>query len=504
MFMVAQPWTPICVRETGEVSSDNAAAANNGFDTATSREVNHQWSSRSCKHADSGSADDEDKAETASASAVDPLIKSQPPKPPRFYLRKALLQSFEYLMIQHAFRVADDPSLRYSLAHSPFVHNWFASYKGYNLKRWSDGDDFLVNDVGHPLQGAVASRIYLQNSPPADTVAIGQNRRYWITRLKGMAWAAAFEVQWKVGPLSETSIGNAGGWLYVPGCGYSRTCLNNPRYPGGPTNNTGLSDWIVTPIVGTGWVVLEDVLDKYVAARIGTKHRIFGNMILRTALEPSRSFAGLFMGKLPWQVPNEGLHLAAPEKKQNGRVEEGDETWKTRRRSIGVHYVNISLPGFRNDCSGCREPSRGVGIGYGFRIANSLFFDSEINYFPRHESKGRPRLEGLFGAKIGHQGKKWGVFGKVRPGFLYYDETWTGGWLPKFDSLNRFALDSGGIVEVYPSRRSTLRFDLGTTLIRYLQDYPNPRLSPLGSLQSPQYYVNQGNLQISSGYAIRF
>src|SRR5689334_11358839 len=41
-------------------------------------------------------------------------------------------------------------------------------------------------------------------------------------------------------------------------------------------------------------------------------------------------------------------------------------------------------------------------------------------------------------------------------------------------------------------------------MVRYLQDYPNPRLSLLDSLQSPDYYVNQGNFQISSGYAIRF
>lgn len=493
------------VSGTTMLSSDNVVTTINGLDVRPSSEINQQWSSRSSAHPGPDSAHNaEDKFEKVTASAVDPLIKSQPSPLPRFHLKKALLQSFEYLMVQHAFRIADDPSLRYSLAHSPFFHDWFASYKGYNLQRWSDGDDFLVNDVGHPLQGAVASRIYLQNSPTADTVAIGKSRRYWITRLKGMAWSAAFEVQWKVGPLSETSIGNAGGWSYVPGCGFSRTCLNNPKYPNAPTNNTGLSDWIVTPIVGTGWVVLEDALDKYVAAKVAAKHRILGNMILRTALEPSRSFAGLFMGKFPWQAPKEELHLVKPEGKQNGHAEEAEETGKIRRRSVGVHYVNISLPGFRNDCGGCRESSRGVGIAYSFKITPSLFFDNEINYFPVHERKGRPSLEGLFGAKIGHQGKKWGVFGKVRPGFVYYDEAWTGGSAAQFGSLSRFALDSGGIVEVYPSRRSTLRFDLGTTLIRYLQQYPNPRLSALGTFQSPQYYVNQGNFQISSGYSIRF
>jgi len=57
---------------------------------------------------------------------------------------------------------------------------------------------------------------------------------------------------------------------------------------------------------------------------------------------------------------------------------------------------------------------------------------------------GRPTLEGLLGTKVGHQGKNWGVFGKVRPGFIYYENVWTGGEKPKFDSLSRFSLDAGG------------------------------------------------------------
>jgi hypothetical protein len=237
-----------------------------------------------------------------------PVMPVQRAPQHKFQLKKALWQSFEFLMVQHAFRVADDPSLRYSLAHGRWFHDWFASYKGYDLKRWSDGDDFIVNDIGHPLQGAVASRIYLQNSPSDGAMAIQSDRKYWMSRLKAMAWSAAFEVQWRVGPLSETSLGNAGGWLYVPGCGTHLSCLNNPRYPKPPTNNRGLTDWIVSPVVGTGWVMLEDTLDKYIASKVAVNHRILGGRILRTALEPSRSFAGLFMGKLPWQWPTPETH----------------------------------------------------------------------------------------------------------------------------------------------------------------------------------------------------
>ena len=133
-----------------------------------------------------------------------------------------------------------------------------------------------------------------------------------------------------------------------------------------------------------------------------------------------------------------------------------------------------------------------------------LFFDSQVSLFPTGASNGGPTVQGLFGTKFGHQGKNWGLFGKFRPGFIYYENAWPGGDAKTFDSLSRLAVDTGGVFEVYPTRSSTLRFDVGTTLVRYLRDYPNPRLSPLGSMQSTEYYVNQGNFQISSGYTIRF
>jgi hypothetical protein len=95
---------------------------------------------------------------------IDPVFQPQLSST-KFKWKAALLQSFEYTMFEHVWRAAFDPSLRYQLEHKPFFHDWFVSYSGYNLHRWGDGDDFIVNDVGHPLQGAVYSRIFLQNDP---------------------------------------------------------------------------------------------------------------------------------------------------------------------------------------------------------------------------------------------------------------------------------------------------------------------------------------------------
>jgi hypothetical protein len=253
-----------------------------------------------------------------------------------------------------------------------------------------------------------------------------------------------------------------------------------------------------------GWVMLEDALDKYLIAKVAASHRIIGGKVLRTALQPSRSFAGLFMGKLPWQWPAPESSIIKSVEKSATSLSSGEAAWKENRRSFGLHYTNVSLPGVKEGCVGCRESNSGIGITYGYRMFSNVSLDTELNFFPAGASNSGPSLQGLFGTKVGHQGKAWGVFGKLRPGFIYYQKAWPGGNANDYDSLSRFALDAGGVVELYPNRRSTVRFDVGTTLVRYLREYPNPRISPLGSLQSPDYYVNQGNFQISSGYVFRF
>jgi hypothetical protein len=412
------------------------------------------------------------------------------------------VQTLEFTAFDHLFRVLMDPSLRYQLAHKPFIHDWFASYGGYNLKRWGDGDDFVVNDVGHPLQGAVMSRIFLQNNPRS-FVPISKTRDYWVTFGQSILWAAIWEVQWKVGPLSETAFGNAGGWIYVPDCGTARSCLNNPKYPVPPTNNTGLTDWVITPLVGGAWVLAEDTLERYVVAPVARKHRIFGGRILRGCLEPSRDFAALFAGKFPWQLANAENDFSPRTRPKQVKASETEEDsvppWE-----IGTQYTNISLPVLKDGCrTGCRENVSGMGFVFDRNITRRIAFDSTVNLLPGQN--GAPAMmQGMFGARVGERFQHWGVFARIRPGFIHYDSAYPGGGSTTPTSLSRFACDFGGIVEAYTSRSSTLRLDVGTTVVRYLADAPDARISPLGSLLSTQYYVTQGNFQVSAGYVHRF
>ena len=112
--------------------------------------------------------------------------------------------------------------------------------------------------------------------------------------------------------------------------------------------------------------------------------------------------------------------------------------------------------------------------------------------------------EGLFGIKMGERFRKWAIFGKIRPGFIYYQEAMPGGGAYTPGSLTRFAWYFGGIAELYPTHNTTWRFDVGTTLVRYLSDHPDSRMSPINDLRSTQYIVTQGNLQVATTYIYRF
>ena len=448
-------------------------------------------------------------SESSSRAPINALTPSstlapRPPNSEKFNFKSAFIQTFNENLFFQVWRVAFDPGMRYNLAHKPFFHDWFASYCCYNMHRWGDGDDFVVNDLGHPLEGAVFARSFLVNSPRSQVV-IGKNSRYWTSRLKAMAWAAVWSTQLEIGPISETSIGNQGGFTYVPGCGTAVSCLNNPKYPKPPTNNTGWTDFTVTPLVGIAWIFGEDTIDKYIVTPIAINHRILGGRILRSALEPTRSFAALFAGKFPWQLPAPENSFLVVAKSKPPKSTARDNPPPVDHWEIGTQYSNVSLPVLSSECSSgaCRKNLSGLGFNFDYNFTRGIAFDSTVNFIPGQQG-AHPMTEGLFGIKLGERFDHFGIYGKVRPGFIYYKNAMPGGGDYTPNSLTRFAWDFGGIVELYPARNSTLRFDVGTTLVRYLNNHSDPVQYPLGSVLSTQYIVTQGNFQVSTSYTYRF
>jgi len=158
-----------------------------------------------------------------------------------------------------------------------------------------------------------------------------------------------------------------------------------------------------------------------------------------------------------------------------------------------------------NTCPGyaCRKNLSGLGTNFDFNFTHGMAFDSTVNFIPEQQGT-KPMVEGLFGFRVGVRAQHVGVFAKVRPGFIYYENAQPIQGVAGQANLTRFATDAGGIVEYYPNRRSTLRFDVGTTLVRYLTNRPDPHISALGSLLSTEYIVTQGNFQMSTSYQWRF
>ena len=199
--------------------------------------------------------------------------------------------SITMLAIQNAFRCATEPGTRDAF-NNPFWSghgNALASMHG-----WSDGDPFHVNYFAHPIQGSVTNFMWQHNDRAYRDVVFGANTRYWKARLRSMAFTYVYSLQFEIGPFSEASIGQIQA-LY-------------PAY--------GFVDHVVTPVIGTGWTIAEDILDKYVIRRLIEAHvsnpwiRLAG----RIALNPTRSFANIMNYERPQHRDNRpGVFQPYPE-----------------------------------------------------------------------------------------------------------------------------------------------------------------------------------------------
>jgi hypothetical protein len=143
---------------------------------------------------------------------------------------------------------------------------------------------------------------------------------------------------------------------------------------------------------------------------------------------------------------------------------------------VGAQSTSLTLfhPDFFGDLT---QPGFGGRVTYNF--TRVIAADAEINFFPQKNGfligQGRA-IQGQFGVKAGKRFEKFGLFGKVRPGFLSIDDAFSldtnhpigGAIFPV--SIHRktlFTTDLGGVLEFYPGKRTIVRFDGGDTIIRY-------------------------------------
>jgi hypothetical protein len=141
---------------------------------------------------------------------------------------------------------------------------------------------------------------------------------------------------------------------------------------------------------------------------------------------------------------------------------------------VGIDFTSLTLePG---------DTNVGVGGRFTYNLNRHLALEAAGYFLPGKCSTCNGQItghmgEGLFGVKAGQRFKKFGIFGKVRPGFINYSKGFfdivpTGGSGPfPFTFVVRhrtdFATDVGGVLEIYPKKRILLRFDAGTIFDRY-------------------------------------
>jgi len=192
-----------------------------------------------------------------------------------FHWSMAIKQSLLFLGVQHGYAMTQ-PKTRRDLK-GPFFKDYVRSVK--SLHGWEDGGRFFTNYVAHPMQGSLLGFIQIQNDPKGMNLSYDKSHAYWRSRLKALAWSAAWSTQFEIGPVSQASIGNVG--------------LHGKQT---------YIDLVVTPIGGFGLLVMEDFVDKHIIHRI--ERRSSGNFYIKVAsrvfLNPTRSVANLLRFKTPW------------------------------------------------------------------------------------------------------------------------------------------------------------------------------------------------------------
>jgi hypothetical protein len=213
-------------------------------------------------------------AKSHPALYVQPEVPS--PADTKFQWRFATRESLLFTGVMHGFNLTTEAGTRDAL-NGPWFKNYTRSVS--ELRGWSDSDRFMAPYVGHTIEGSVFGYIERQNDPKYKNVQWGDGRDYFVSLLWSLAFSAVWHTQWKIGPISEASIGNV--MLHAS--------------PGFIT----LTD---TPTLGTVEMMGEDAADRYLL--MGLENRTANRALIilaRSFLNPGRTWANVMAFQVPWQ-----------------------------------------------------------------------------------------------------------------------------------------------------------------------------------------------------------
>jgi len=203
-------------------------------------------------------------------------------------------QWWTYIAIEQVERIVKEPKTRSQLS-GPFFRDWFDTVSAYHLDNWDDGGKKVTSYLGHPAQGAIVEAIFWQNN---DRVRYSEqdfhSKAYRHALMQAFAFATVDAVLWKMGPLSESSIGNVG----LPTHWWDRDCkaIHIPC-----VKRTGVSDMVMNEVGGTAMTIGFQWLDKHVQKRIEehVENRILVDAT-RALTNPIQSVANVVRFRWPW------------------------------------------------------------------------------------------------------------------------------------------------------------------------------------------------------------
>jgi Domain of unknown function (DUF3943) len=110
---------------------------------------------------------------------------------PSFQWKSATADSFRFLMLQTAARLALQSKTRRGLQ-GPFAGGYLETFRS-RPAGFFDGDSSLTNFVGHPVQGASTYHLARVNGG-------SREQAFW--------WGVLYSTQFELGPVGEASVGN--------------------------------------------------------------------------------------------------------------------------------------------------------------------------------------------------------------------------------------------------------------------------------------------------------
>jgi len=199
-----------------------------------------------------------------------------------------------YIALEHTERILKEPKTLRQLG-GPFFRDWFDTVSVYRFDNWNDGGKLITSYLGHPAQGAIVQAIFWQNN---DHVRFAEqdfhSAAYRRALIQAFAFAAVDAVLWKMGPLSESSIGNVG----LPVQWWDRDCKAlHIRC----VARTGVSDMVMNEVGGTAMTIGFQWLDKHLQKQI--EEHVQNRALIgftRILTNPTQSVANLVRFRKPW------------------------------------------------------------------------------------------------------------------------------------------------------------------------------------------------------------